>query len=66
MVLMTAVAASLLMAFQDVSERLGQSFGTQHGQPLLQRLPARFVEAIKPGAAESTDAKQQVELNPFH
>ena len=29
---------------QDVSERLGQSFGTQHGQPLLQRLPAHIVE----------------------
>jgi hypothetical protein len=37
--LMIDVAASLLMALQDVSERLGQRFWTQHGQPLLQRRP---------------------------
>jgi hypothetical protein len=30
---------------QDVSDRLGQSFRTQHGQPLLQRLAADIVEA---------------------
>jgi hypothetical protein len=37
---MTAVAAPLLMAF-----RTGQSFGAQHGQPLLQPLAVHIFEA---------------------